>query len=145
MVFEFLLPYQKTPHIFLSLSSRLTTNLALVGFWPYLSNQMFCYAVLSFLNLVISWRVHSLYLGSYNKGILKVIINLWKENGMNFDCPVIISLLLFCFLYGLLPTHQVVSTLSFSIYLRRTCTYFISLSHSRLLAMRYTRFEFINN
>ena len=42
MVFEFLLLYQKTPHIFLSLSSRLSTNLALVGFRPYLSSQMFC-------------------------------------------------------------------------------------------------------
>ena len=56
---------------------------------------MFCYAVSSFLNLVIPWRVHSLCLGSYNKGILKVIINLWKENGMNFDCHVIISYFFF--------------------------------------------------
>ena len=56
---------------------------------------------------------------------------LWRElSRHNF-------LLLFCFLYGLLPTHQVVSIISFSIYFGRTCTYFISLSHSRLLAMTY--------
>ena len=45
MVFEFLLLYQKTPIIFLSLS------LALVGFRPYFSNEMFFLRSFKFFEL----------------------------------------------------------------------------------------------
>ena len=48
------------PHYFSSLGTRLTTHWAPLHFWPYLSKQMLCYAVSTFLNLVISWRVLSL-------------------------------------------------------------------------------------
>ena len=51
MVFEFLLLYQKSPIIFFILSSRLTTNLALVGIWPYFSNQMFFLRSFKFFEL----------------------------------------------------------------------------------------------
>ena len=48
------------PHYFSSLGTWLTRHLALLHFWPYLSQQMFCYALWFFLKLVISWRVFSL-------------------------------------------------------------------------------------
>ena len=54
-----------------------------------------------------------------------MIINLWKENVIEFWLSRHNFLLLFCFLYGLLPTHQLVSIITFSIYFGRTCTYFI--------------------
>ena len=54
----------KRPHIFFWVLAPDLQQiyLLIVGFWPYLSNQMFCHAVSSFLNLVISWRVHSIYM-----------------------------------------------------------------------------------
>ena len=81
--------------------------------------------------------------GAYNKGTLNVIINLWKKKCNEFWLSRHNFILLFCFLYGLLPTHQLVSIITFSIYFGRTCTYTMSLSHSRLLAITYARFEWM--
>ena len=80
--------------------------------------------------------------GAYNKGTLNVIINLWKKKCNEFWLSRHNFILLFCFLYGLLQKHQLVSIITFSIYFGRTCTYFTSLSHSHLLAITYARFVF---
>ena len=53
------------------------------------------------------------YYGAYNRGNLKVIINVSKCKVTNFGRLRHNFLLLFCFLYGFLPIHQLVSIIWF--------------------------------